>query len=135
MKNVVSQKLMFVLIGTTLFLAGWVMGQRRAMLENTTVHAVAWTAADDATPQGLENFKRATEELVTAMPGLERAWVGKLRRPLVVGDTTRTHGLVLEFDTVENKVAYSDHPARVPWAQVWSKVRVPRSTNFDVIGE
>ena len=126
---------MFVLIGTTLFLAGWVMGQRRATLENTTVHAVAWTAADDAPPQGLENFKRATEELVTAMPGLERAWVGKLRRPLVVGDTTRTHGLVLEFDTVENKVAYSDHPARVPWAQVWSEVRVPRSTNFDVIGE
>ena len=135
MKNGISRKLTFVLIGTTLFLAGWVMGQRRATLESTTVHAVAWTAAEDATPQGLENFKRATEELVTAMPGLERAWVGKLRRPLVVGDITRTHGLILEFDTVENKNAYSDHPARVPWAQVWSEVRVPRSTNFDVIGE
>ena len=135
MKNGISRNLMFVLIGTTLFLAGWVMGQRRATLENTTVHAVAWTAAEDSTPQGLENFKRATEELVTAMPGLERAWVGKLGRPLVVGDITRTHGLILEFDTIENKNAYSDHPARVPWAQVWSEVRVPRSTNFDVIGE
>ena len=69
------------------------------------------------------------------MPGLKRAWVGKLRLPLVVGDITRTHGLVLEFDTVESKEAYSDHPARVPWAEVWSQVRVPRSTNFDVIGE
>ena len=135
MKNTISRKLMLMLIGGTLFLAGWVMGQRRASLETTTVHAVAWTAAEDATPEGFENFKRATEELVTTMPGLQRAWVGSLRLPLVVGDITRTHGLVLEFDTVENKVAYSDHPARVPWAEAWSEVRVPRSTNFDVIGE
>ena len=135
MKNRISRKLMFLLIGSTLFLAGWVMGQSRARLETTTVHAVAWTAAGDATPEGLENFKRATEELVTAMPGLKRAWVGPLRQPLVVGDITRTHGLVLEVDTVESKEAYSDHPARVPWAEVWSEVRVPRSTNFDVIGE
>ena len=135
MKKTISRKLILMLIGSTLFLAGWVMGQRRASLEHTTVDAVAWTAAENATPAGLENFKRATEELVTAMPGLERAWVGKLRQPMVVGDITRTHGLLLEFDTVENKVAYSDHPARVPWAKVWSEMRVPRSTNFDVIGE
>jgi hypothetical protein len=135
MKNSIRRKLMFLFIGGTLFLAGWVMGQHRVTLEKTTVHAVAWTAAEDATPEGLENFKRATEELITTMPGLQRAWVGKLRRPMVVGDITRTHGLVLEFDTVENKVAYSDHPTRVPWAAAWSEVRVPRSTNFDVIGE
>ena len=135
MKNSISRKLMVLLIGSTLFLAGWVMGQRGARLESTTLHAVAWTIAEDATPQGLENFKRATEEMVNAMPGLERAWVSELRRPLVVGDITRTHGLVLEFDTVESKVAYSDHAARVPWAEAWSEVRVPRSTNFDVTGE
>ena len=57
MKNTISRKLMLMLIGGTLFLAGWVMGQRRASLETTTVHAVAWTAAEDATPEGFENFK------------------------------------------------------------------------------
>ena len=134
MNNSISRKLMFLFIGSTLFLAGWVMGQRRVTLEKTTIHAVAWTAAADATPESLENFKRATEELVTAMPGLKRAWVGKLRHPLVVGEITRSHGLILEFDTVENKEAYSAHPDRIPWAEVWSEVRVPRSTNFDVIG-
>ncbi len=134
MNNSINRKLMFLFIGSTLFLAGWVMGQRRVTLEKTTIHAVAWTAAEDVTPGSLENFKRATQELITAMPGLKRAWVGKLRRPLVVGEITRSHGLILEFDTVENKEAYSDHPARVPWAKVWSEVRVPRSTNFDVIG-
>ncbi|MEE8349849.1 MAG: Dabb family protein [Acidobacteriota bacterium] len=135
MKNSTGRRLMFLMIGGTLFLAGWVMGQSRGRLEPTTVHAVAWTAAEDATPGDHANFKRATEQLLTTMPGLQRAWVGKLRRPLVVGDITRTHGLILEFDTVENKVAYSDHPSRVPWAKVWSEVRIPRSTNFDVIGE
>lgn len=135
MKRNISLTSMFLLIGSTLFLAGWVMGQRQAKLEKTTVHAVAWTIAEGATPQGLENFKKATENLVVAMPGLQRAWVGKLRRPLVVGDITRTHGLVLEFDTVESKEAYSDHPARSPWAAAWGEVRIPRSTNFDVIGD
>jgi hypothetical protein len=54
---------------------------------------------------------------------------------LVVGDITRTHGLILEFDDVASKEAYSNHPNRAPWADVWGKVRVPRSTSFDVIGE
>ncbi len=126
---------LLMLLGITIFVAGWLTGQQRATAEKTTVHAVAWTVAEGATVQGLADFKRATEELITSMPGLRRAWVGKLRQPLVVGDITRTHGLVLEFDDVKSKEAYSSHPSRVPWAEVWSKVRVPRSTNFDVIGE
>lgn len=130
-----GRQVLFVLVGSMIFVAGWLTGQQRATTEKTTVHAVAWTAAEGATEQGLADFKRATEELITSMPGLRRAWVGKLRQPLVVGDITRTHGLVLEFDDVKSKEAYSNHPSRVPWAAVWSKVRVPRSTNFDVIGE
>ena len=130
-----GRQILLVLVGSVIFVAGWLIGQQRAITEKTTVHAVAWTAAEGATEEGLADFKRATEELITSMPGLRRAWVGKLRRPLVVGDVTRTHGLVLEFDDVKSKEAYSNHPSRVPWAEVWSRVRVPRSTNFDVIGE
>lgn len=130
-----GRHILLVLVGSIIFVAGWLAGQQRATTETTTVHAVAWTAAEGASAQGLADFKKATEELITSMPGLRRAWVGELRQPLVVGDITRTHGLVLEFDNVKSKEAYSSHPARVPWAEVWSKVRVPRSTNFDVIGE
>ena len=126
---------LLVLLGITIFVAGWLTGQQRATAEKTTVHAVAWTAAEGATEQGLADFKRATEEMISAMPGLRRAWVGELRRPLVVGDITRTHGVILEFDDLQSREDYSSHPSRVPWADAWSKVRVPRSTNFDVSGE
>lgn len=130
-----GRQVLFVLVASMIFVAGWLAGQQRATTEKTTIHAVAWTIAEDATEQGLADFKRATEDLVTSMPGLRRAWVGKLRKPIVVEGITRTHGLVLEFDDVKSKEAYSNHPSRVPWAEVWSKVRVPHSTNFDVIGE
>ena len=121
--------------GSMLFVAGYLAGQAGGTTQKTTIHAVAWTPQENATPQAFEDFKKATEHLVEVMPGLQRAWVGKLRRPLVHGDVTRTYGLVLEFDDVDSKVAYSSHSTRAPWAEVWSKVRVPGSTNFDVIGE
>ena len=90
----ISSKLSFLFMLGLVFLAGWIVGQNRATTEKTTIHAVAWTAAKEATEQGFEDLNKATEELVNAMPGLRRAWVGKLRKPLVVGDITRTHGLV-----------------------------------------
>ena len=135
MHNSRYQKPILLLLGAMLFFAGWLAGQARGTTQKTTVHAVAWTLLEGATEQDFENFRVATANLVTVMPGLRRAWVGKLRAPLVVGDTTRTHGLVLEFDDVQSKEAYSTHPTRAPWAEVWAKVRVPGSTNFDVVGE
>lgn len=135
MREGLKRKTALMLATGLVFLAGAVLGQKSVTTQKTVVHAVAWTAADDATPEGLEDFRQATEELVRNMPGLIRAWVGPLRVPLVVGDLTRTQGLVLEFEDVQSKVAYSSHSARKPWADIWAKVRVPRSTNFDVIGQ
>ena len=59
----------------------------------------------------------------------------RLFEALLVGDITRTHGTVLEFDDLESKEAYPGHATRVPWAAAFSKVRVPSSTYFDLIGE
>ncbi len=135
MNRAMSRGVGFLLMGSMLFLPGWVTGQKRGEIQKTTVHAMAWTMVEGATEQDFENFKKATEEFVVAMPGLKRAWVGKLRKPLVVGDITRTHGTVLEFDDVESKEAYPGHASRIPWAEAFSKVRVPSSTYFDLIGE
>jgi len=135
MNTAMSRRVGFLLMGSMFFLAGWLTGQQGAKTEKTTVHAMAWTMAEGATEQDFENFKRATEEFLMTMPGLKRAWVGKLRKPLVVGDITRTHGTVLEFDDLKSKEAYPGHASRVPWAAAFSKVRVPSSTYFDLIGE
>ena len=61
--------------------------------------------------------------------------MGKLRRPLTVGDVSHTHGLIFEFDDMQSREAYSQHPSRDPWIQVWGKVRTTRPVVFDVIGE
>ncbi|MBI2821412.1 MAG: Dabb family protein [Acidobacteria bacterium] len=128
-------RMVFVLAGGLLFMAGWILGQHNAATEKTVVHAVAWTAGEGFTEQGLEDFKKATADLTGAMPGLKRAWVGKLRTPLVQGEITRNYGLVLEFEDLKTREAYSSHPARAPWVKVWEKIRVTGSTNFDVLGE
>ena len=134
MRNLLGKAWLLAVVGLV-FASGWVAGQQRATTQRTVVHAVAWTAKEDATPEGLEEFKQATESLVGSMPGLRRVWVGKLRQPLIIGDLKRNYGLILEFDDLATREAYSSHPNRVPWAAVWEKVRLPGSTNFDVIGE
>ncbi|MBI4460644.1 MAG: Dabb family protein [Acidobacteria bacterium] len=133
--RILLRRVWLVALAGLLFASGWVVGQQRPTTQRTVIHAVAWTAQKDATPEGLEDFRRATETLLDTMPGLRRAWVGKLRQPLVVGDLRRDYGLILEFENLATKEAYSSHPNRAPWAAVWEKVRIPGSTNFDVIGE
>jgi hypothetical protein len=122
------------LAGVLLLTAGWAIGQERRATEKTVVHAVAFTPADGVTPQDFEALKTATATLPQSIPGLRRAWIGKLRQPLAVGDVKRTHGLIFEFSDLPSREAYTSHPARVEWAKIWEKVRAS-GTVFDVVGE
>lgn len=135
MSNLWVKNAMYVVAVIFLFGGGWLVGQETGKTQRTVVHCVAWTAAQGVSEAGIGEFKKATAELTKTMPGLQRAWVGKLARPFTQGDVTRDYGLVLEFDSVENREAYTTNPIRVSWADVWSKIRVPGSSNFDVIGE
>ena len=118
-----------------LFVAGYLAGQARGATQKTTIHAVAWTPTDGFTDQDFEDLREATAKMAGELPGMRRAWIGKLRRPLLHGDAERTYGLILEFDDVKSREAYSSHPARAAWAEYWSKARAPGPTVFDVIGE
>ena len=127
-------KISLLAFGCTLFLAGWVLGQEKATTQKTTIHAAAWTARADLTPQEFERFKAETAAMVGVVPGLKRAWVGKLRAPATFDGNKRDYGIVLEFDNVKSKEAYSDkHP--MPWYEDFGKIRQPGSSNFDVVGE
>ena len=134
MRRTLASKVTYFALGTLLFVSGWAVGQERGATEKTALHVVAFTTPDGMTQQDWDAFKQATATLVTTMPGLKRAWAGKLRQPVVMGDVTRTHGLVLEFDSLKSRLAYSSHPTREPWAKTWEKVR-KTGTIVDVIGE
>ncbi len=135
MLNRLNRKIV-VLAGVCLvFVAGWVMGQQSARNEKTIMHSVAWTAKADASDAVLAQFNQATADFAAGVPGLQRAWVGKLRQPLKVGDSTHSHGLIFEFSDIQSREAYSKHPTRPAWIEGFGEVREGRPVVYDVIGE
>ncbi|MBI2821421.1 MAG: hypothetical protein HYX74_04300 [Acidobacteria bacterium] len=133
-----TRKIQCALVGAFLFLSGWLVGQREGKTEKTVIHAVAWTILDTATEQDFEHLKKATGDLVGVLPGLRRAWIGKLRAPLAQGDQTRTYGLVFEFDDVKSRQSALGNNTPAEWAKLRDKVRLAGQANhttFDVVGE
>ena len=134
MLKIFKGKSALCLVGGMMFVAGLLVGQERASTQKTVIHAASWTALDTLTPEQFDNFKKETAAMVGKVPGLRRVWVGKLREPVTFDGNKRNYGIVLEFDDVKSKTAYSDkHP--MPWYNDFNKVRKPGSSNFDVIGE
>lgn len=118
-----------------LFAAGWVAAQQKGKSEKTLMHTFAYTPVAGATPQDFANFTQATGDLVGKIPGLKRVWVGKLRRPLTVGDQKREYGVAMEFDDAKALDAYAKHPAHDAWVKIYEKVRVEGTTTYDILGE
>ena len=115
--------------------AGWLAGQQKGKSEKALMHVFAYTPVAGATPQDFANFTKATGDLVGKIPGLKRVWVGKLRRPLAVGDQKREYGVAMEFDDATALDAYAKHPAHDAWVKVYEKVRVEGTTTYDILGE
>lgn len=135
MLNRLNSKTVLLTSACLIFVAGWLMGQQSARNEQTIVHAVAWTAKADASDAALADFNQATAAFAAGVPGLNRAWVGKLRQPLTIGDNSHTHGLIFEFSDIQSREAYSQHPTRPAWIDGFGAVREGRPVVFDVVGE
>jgi hypothetical protein len=119
-----------------LFGAGWLAAQQKGKSEKTLMHVFAYTPVAGATPQDFANFTKATGDLVGNIPGLKRVWVGKLRRPLRLGDKVqRDYGVAMEFDDEKALDAYAKLPAHDAWVKVYEKVRVEGTTTYDILGE
>jgi len=130
----VVRNLLVVAAAGVLFGSGWLAGKEAALTQKTVIHAAAWSAKPNMSAQDFAKFKELSAGLIGQTPGLQRIWVGKLRAPITANGITRDHGVILEFDSVESKNAYSkDHPAE--WYATFNSLRSPGSTNFDVVGE
>ncbi len=135
MLNRLNGKIVLLTGVCLVFVAGWLMGQQAARNEKTIIHAVAWTAKAGTSDATLAAFEESTAKFVAGVPGLQRAWVGKLRQPLKVGDNTHTHGLIFEFSDIQSREAYAKHPSRPAWIEGFGEVRSGRPVVYDVIGE
>ena len=135
MRSRLAGRLVQVAFGLMLFVAGCAVGQQTGM-ENTLMHVFAFTPLEGATEQDFADFHAATAEMVGQIPGLQRAWFGRMLQPIPNGGgRPREYGVAMEFDGIEALQAYADHPAHRAWEQVYAKVRVQGTTTLDIPGE
>ncbi|MBI4441798.1 MAG: Dabb family protein [Acidobacteria bacterium] len=135
MQNSVATKILSLLIGGLLFLAGCQAEWRSSTASKTLMHVFAFTPLEGATEEDFENFKEATVGLPRQIPGLRKVWVGKLREPLPQVTRLHTYGVAMEFDNVEALAVYADHPAHEEWVKVYEKVRMQGTTTLDILSE
>ena len=109
--------------------------------EKALMHCFAFTVIEEATDADWEAFLTATDELPSKIDGLEKVWVGKLRRPLRQYGRNqneprqRQWGVCMEMTDEEALAVYANHDAHTAWVKVYEKVRVPGTTTFDIIGQ
>jgi hypothetical protein len=125
--------------------------------EKKLMHCFTFTPIANATDADWQAFHKATDELPGKIPGLTKVWYGKLRQKLNVfnadreaqkklasGSETATgevrrfvreYGVCMEMADASMLKSYTDHPAHKAWEEVYSKVRQPGTTTFDLIGQ
>lgn len=135
MRSGLAGRFVQVALGLMLFAAGCAVGQQSGM-ERTLMHVFAFTPLEGATEQDFADFQAATAAMVGEIPGLRRAWFGRLMQPIPNGGGhVREYGVAMEFDNIEALRRYADHPAHREWEQVYERVRVPGTTTLDIPGE
>ena len=139
-----GKKLLLGVAGVLLLTAAWQIGEQSgrsqaaaspAVTQKSLMHVFAYTPVKGATQADFDAFRKATADMVGKVPGLRKAWVGKLRHPLKVGDDTREYGVAMEFDNEAALDAYAKHPAHDEWVKAYSRVRVEGTTTYDILGE
>lgn len=134
MRKSVGGKILLLLAAILLFSSGWLAGRQKAATQKTLIHSAAWTSLKEMKQQDFDAFRQVVAGMIGKVPGLKTVWVGKLQKPLAAGDLTRDYGIVLEFEDVKTWNAYvSKRPKE--FEDAFAKIRIPDSTNFNVIGE
>ncbi len=103
--------------------------------EKKLLHCFAFTVVGTASAADWQAFAKATDELSGKIPGLTRVWHGKLRQPLNAGGPPRQHGVCMEMNDEATFKTYGTHAAHNAWAEVYSKVRQPGTTTFQILGQ
>ncbi|MBI2818847.1 MAG: Dabb family protein [Acidobacteria bacterium] len=142
-KQWLGKKIFYGVVGAVLLMAAWQMGEQSgrsqaadpAVTQKTLMHVFAYTPVAGATQADFDAFRKATADMVGKIPGLRKAWVGKLRRPLDQEGGKREYGVAMEFDDEAALDVYANHPAHTEWVKVYDRVRVPGTTTLDILGE
>jgi hypothetical protein len=124
-------RLVALLVGVLLLAGVGYAGEKGLM------HCFAFTPLPNATDADWKAFFAATDQLPSKIEGLQRVWVGKLRAPQKFSPNAgpREYGVCMLMDDADALKTYAKHPAHDAWVEVYSKVREPGTTTFDIIGQ
>ncbi len=127
-------RLTTLVVGVALFCSVGLAGEKKLM------HCFAFTPVDDATDADWEAFQEATDELPSKIDGLNKVWLGKLRRTQTIYGKTgeakeRKNGVCMEMDDEAALETYADHVAHREWEKAYFKVRQRGTTTFDILGK
>lgn len=128
--------------------------------EKTMLHCFTFTPSTTASAADWTAFRQATLRLPAEIRAVRKIWIGKLAKPLPQllpeGDVSeaardallagrpagiqvrlaqRTEGVCMLMNGAEALQAYAAHPYHKTWDALYSKVREPGSTTFDVLGQ
>ena len=124
-------RLVTLLAGTLLFSGAVHAGEKGLM------HCFAFAPLPNATEADWAAFFKATDELPGKIEGLEKVWAGKLLTPRKLNPNggAREYGVCMLMDGPDALKAYDGHAAHAAWVEVYSKVREPGTTTFDIVGQ
>ena len=127
-------RLTTLVVGVALFCSVGLAGEKKLM------HCFAFTPVDDATDADWEAFQKATDELPSKIDGLNKVWLGKLRRTLTIYSKTgeakeRKNGVCMEMDDEAALETYADHVAHREWEKAYFKVRQRGTSTYDILGQ
>ena len=127
-------RLTTLVVGVALFCSVGLTGEKKLM------HCFAFTPVDDATDADWEAFQKATDELPSKIDGLNKVWLGKLRRTQTIYGKSgkakeRKNGVCMEMDDEAALETYADHVAHREWGKAYFKVRQRGTTTFDILGK
>ena len=123
---------MVLLVGV-LALSGIASAGERALM-----HCFFFTPITEASEAVWNAFYKATEKLPSKIEGLDRVWVGNLRKRPAVSQQVklgREYGACMELDDEAAFETYAVHPAHDAWVKIYEKVRVAGTTTFDILGQ
>ena len=128
--------------------------------EKTLMHCFAWTAIKEATPFDWQAFYAASDALPAKINGVTKVWYGKLKAPLMqmapsgqmdtatvqkfiagepvtvaVKNMPREYGMCIEMTGPDVLKTYADDPYHKTWNDAYSKVHVPGTTTYNILGQ
>ncbi len=128
----------FRIVRVTVLLAGALLFSGSGSAEEKALmHCFFFTPIAEASEADWDAFYKATVELPSKIDGLDRVWVGKLRKRAAVSQQVklgREYGACMELADEAALETYAAHPAHDAWAKIYAKVRVPGTTTFDILG-